>query len=140
MGLKMIRHMLRDSTIQNKDTVQHYLQSCTRKLGLRSTKFKWPNIKELHERPTSLEEAILIGLAVHRRNASSQLSTTQIAHKLNQVFAGSMVKTNKNNVSRYFNFKPHPFYKVNNEDGVLKYSLSATGLSRAFGLVNSRRP
>ncbi len=138
MGLETIRHLLRDSTVRNEDTIQHYLQSCTQKLGLRPTKFRWPSIEELHERPTSLEEAILIGLAVHGRKASSELSTTQIAHRLNAVFAGSVIETNKNNVSRYFNFKPHPFYKATKEDGVLKYSLSATGLSRALRLVSSR--
>jgi hypothetical protein len=100
--------------------------------------FIWPTIPELHERPTSLEEATLIGLAVHSRKSQLTLSTTQIARASNDVFAGLIIETNKNNVSRYFNFRPHPFYKVTKEGDVLKYGLSATGLSRALRLVSSR--
>jgi len=139
MGLESIRRMLRDSTVRNEHTIEHYLQSCAQRLGLSPAKFRWPSLIELHERPTSLEEAILIGLAVHTPDKLSELSTTEIAHRLNKVFAGSSINTNKNNVSRYFNFKPHPFYKVSKADEVLKYSLSATGLSRALHLLKSRQ-
>jgi dephospho-CoA kinase len=138
MGLKAINHLLRDNVVVNESSIQNFLNLATQKLRLTPVSFEWPKIKDLHERPTSLEEAILIGLAVHGRNSTSCLSTTQIARKLNTVFTGSIIETNKNNVSRYFNFKPHPFYKIVPVNGVLKYCLSSTGLSRAFRLINSR--
>ena len=138
MGLKIIRQQLHDSTVRNEATIPLYLTSCVQKLSLTPAKFKWPTIQELHERPTSLEEAILIGLAVHGQKSGKELSTTQIARELNDVFADSDIETNKNNVSRYFNFKPHPFYIAVKINGVLKYSLSATGLSRALRLVRTR--
>jgi dephospho-CoA kinase len=137
MGLGQIRLLLRKTTVVNELTIQEYLDGCARKLGVRAKEFRWPSVQELYERPTSLEEAILIGLAVTSRKSQLELSTTQIAHKLNEVFTGVIFATNKNNVSRYFNFKPHPFYNVTRDDDVLKYSLSATGRSRALGLVSS---
>jgi dephospho-CoA kinase len=138
MGLDTIRHLLRGSMVRNEHTIPDYLNRCLNQLNLTPTKFRWPTVQELRERPTSLEEAILIGLAVRNRKSDAELSTTQIAHELNKVFSDADFETNKNNVSRYFNFRPHPFYRAVKVKGVLKYSLSPTGLSRALRLVSSR--
>jgi adenylate kinase family enzyme/inosine/xanthosine triphosphate pyrophosphatase family protein len=137
MGLKAIRKLLRDSTIVNEGTIQGYVRTVTDKFDCKPIKFVWPKNMELHERPTSLEDAILISLARQSQVKTGGLTTTQIAHHLNKVFEKSSIETSKNNVSRYFNFRPHPFYKVTNEGGVLKYSLSATGMSRALRLIDS---
>lgn len=140
MGLDKVRRLLRDGTVRNELTIDCYLDFCVRKLGVTPTEFTWPTIKELHERPTSLENAVLIVLALHGLESTQELSTTQIAHEMNRVFAGATIETSKNNISRYFNFRPHAFYKITKVEGVLNYALSATGLSRALRLVAPRRP
>lgn len=137
MGLSRIRKDLKDRFISNEGTIESYLTLCAQKLNAIQCKLRWPKPADLHERPVSLEEAILLGLAIVERQGKKKLSTTEIAHQLNRLFSDSDLETNKNNVSRYFNFKPSAFYKVETDKGVLKYGLSATGRSRAFRLVTS---
>lgn len=136
MGLGEIGKLLRKSTFRNETTKQSYLKECTNFLGLKPRQFRWFDTEGIQQRPKSLEEAILVALASHGRESKMGLSTTEIAHKLNAMFVGS--ETSKNNVSRYFNFKPHPFYKSSGAKGVLKFVLSATGWSRAMRVVNAR--
>jgi dephospho-CoA kinase/inosine/xanthosine triphosphate pyrophosphatase family protein len=138
MGLGEVRKMLAGSTISNERTLPNFFNVVAGRFGLELAPFSWPTSRELDERPTSLEESILITLAVVNKRLPKQLSTTQIAKQLNKLFARAAFETSKNNVSRYFNFRPHPFYKVTTENGVVKYVLSATGLSRAKRLIATR--
>jgi dephospho-CoA kinase/inosine/xanthosine triphosphate pyrophosphatase family protein len=135
MGLRDIRRRLREGIVTNEGTIQHYVTSCVQKLNAPTCKVSLSKVTDLHERPNSLEETILVGLAVLERRGTKVLSTTEIARQLNRLFGDSEFETNKNNVSRYFNFKASAFYRPEIFNGVVKYSLSATGQSRAIRLA-----
>src|SRR5205823_4427496 len=122
---------------KNEASRRGYLSQYVKKLGIKPEPSCWAGWAEIRERPASLEETILIGLAKLRKRGNKGLSTTEIAHELNTVFGESDFRTNKNNVSRYFNFQMHPFYRIVLVGGTLRYSLSATGLSRAQRIMAS---
>ena len=84
------------------------------------------------ERPKDLEDAIL--LALLREN--QYLTTTEIAHKINDCFPNS-IKTNKNNVSRYFNQRFHPYFEIHSQNNKIKYRLCHTGRSKAMLLIKN---
>jgi adenylate kinase family enzyme len=138
MGLEEIERKLKSKVIPNNaDFADYYKAFLSRyPLANRVTDMSLPPAPE--ERPPELEEAILIALL----NENCYLTTTEIAHHVNSRFPNSKVQTNKNNVSRYFNQKFHPYYETNKADNKLKYHLSPTGRSRAIfvlkRLYNSR--
>lgn len=82
----------------------------------------------------SLEDEIILSL--FRVRASEKFfTTTKIAHLVNSVFANNESPKNKNNVSRYFNFKFYPYYEVSVKENKTMYRLSQTGIGRAYYLL-----
>ena len=77
--------------------------------------------------PATLEEFILAALY---SNNSDYLTTAEIANLINKTFKG--INKNKNNVSRYFNQRFHPYYEIKKVDKVNKYRLSQTGRTHAL--------
>jgi inosine/xanthosine triphosphate pyrophosphatase family protein/dephospho-CoA kinase len=130
MGLKKIKAKLRSKVIFNNSDFKSYFRCFLEKypkIPLLKNKIS-PTIPK--ERPTELEEAILMALL----NEDQYLTTTEIAHFINRCFPNSKIKTNKNNVSRYFNQQFHPYYETNVKNNKIKYRLSPTGRSRALFL------
>jgi len=131
MGLKEIKTKLKSKTIFNNSDFKDYFQNFLE---------KYPQVSQCKEkistiapkdRPTELEDAILITLI----DETQYLTTTQIARRLNSCFPYSKVKTNKNNVSRYFNHRFHPYYEIKKENKKIKYHISPTGRSKAMFLL-----
>lgn len=133
MGLNKIKTKLRPEVVFNNSDFENYFQSFLEnypQIPLPKNKIS-PIVPE--ERPTELEEAILITL-LNEYQKVQYLTTTEIAHRINSCFPNSRIKTNKNNVSRYFNQKFHPYYEINVKNNKTKYRLSPTGRSRALFL------
>ncbi|HEY1174388.1 MAG TPA: non-canonical purine NTP pyrophosphatase [Verrucomicrobiae bacterium] len=137
MGLDKIRKDAKLKTIENVNTIRDFIKKCEREFDIGTFQPVTLIEQPPEERPTSLEEAILIGMLLATRQGKNDLSTTQIAHFLNELFK-SHSQTSKNNVSRYFNFKYSPYYKLSKIDGVNRYELSATGYSKAIGLLRTK--
>lgn len=88
--------------------------------------------------PRNLEDAILLTLANDfKSNDQISYTTTELSHKINQTFNNLLKEKHKDNVSRYFNQRFYPFYKIKRIDDKNKYRLSPTGYSKAIWLINS---
>lgn len=131
MGLGDVKKRLRSNFIANNSSFESYFDSVLD---------KYPSIPLAtsksaclpKERPVLLDEAIMISLL----NEEKYLTTTEIAHHINRCFAESEMRTNKNNISRYFNQKYHPYYETCVDRNKRKYRLSPTGRSRARFLLD----
>lgn len=134
MGLKIIKRQLRAKSISNNQDMNTYVRAFLSKYKL-MTIDKDVLIKELKNRPAKLEDAILITLSNDKNIIDKYLTTTEIAHLINNFFVKSSFQTSKNNVSRYFNQYFYPFYEIKVENGKNKYRLSQTGLSKALLLL-----
>lgn len=132
MGLKKIEAKLKSKVIFNNSDFESYFQSFLEKYPLVSLSKNKISPTIPKERPTELEEAILIALL----NEDQYLTTTKIAHRINSCFPNSK-KTNKNNVSRYFNQRFHPYYEINGKNNKIKYHLSHTGRSKTLFLLKN---
>ncbi len=131
MGLKKIKAKLKSKVIFNNSDFQTYFRCFLEKypqVSRPQDKIS-PNVPK--DRPKDLEDAILIALL----NETQYLTTTEIAHRINSCFPYSKIRTNKNNVSRYFNQRFHPYYEINTKNNKIKYHLSPTGRSRALFLL-----
>lgn len=134
MGLREITEKLRKKIILNNSDFESYFQSFLKNYP------KVPSLKNRYfpivpeERPKELGDAILIALL----KEDQYLTTTEIAHRINSCFPNGKMKTSKNNVSRYFNHKFHPYYEINKKNNKTKYFLSPTGRSRALFLLRGR--
>lgn len=138
MGLSLIRDKCADLTLRNERTKREFMSRAAKLLEVAKYRHWEPEPVEVPKvRPTSLEEAILIMMA--SRSDASAVSTTEIARLLNETFPGGGASTNKNNVSRYFNFRYSAYYSLESSEGVSKFTLSATGRSRAMQLLGRVR-
>ncbi len=133
MGLKKIKTKLRSEVIFNNSDFESYFQSFLEKYPQNPLPKNKISPTVTKERPTELEEAILITL-FNEEQKDQYLTTTEIAHHINSCFPNSKIKTNKNNVSRYFNQKFHPYFEINVKNNKIKYRISPTGQSRALFL------
>jgi len=94
------------------------------------------NKKGLKALKTSLEEAILITLAIEYQNDESKtFTTTEISHMINRYF--KTFERSKNNVSRYFNQSYHVYYEVKYENRKNRYKLSPIGYSEAIMIIRN---
>jgi inosine/xanthosine triphosphate pyrophosphatase family protein/adenylate kinase family enzyme len=132
MGLKKIKTKLKPEVVFNNSDFESYFRSFLGRypqIPLPQNKISPTTPKE---RPTELEEAILITLL----NEDQYFTTTEIAHRINDCFPNNK-KTNKNNVSRYFNQRFHPYYEIDKKNNKIKYHLSHTGRSKALFLLKN---
>jgi inosine/xanthosine triphosphate pyrophosphatase family protein/adenylate kinase family enzyme len=132
MGLKKIKTKLKSGIIFNNSDFESYFKSFLMKYPqiLQPENKFLPKIPK--ERPKDLEDAILIALL----KENQYLTTTEIAHKIDDCFPNS-IKTSKNNVSRYFNQRFHPYFEIKNQNNKIKYRLCHTGRSKAMLLLKN---
>ena len=130
MGLETIHSEIGSHVIVNESSLTHFFSECVRLFD--AVLNSEDEVPAFEKRPSSLEETVLIGLLLREADGNPLYSTTELAHELNQMFPESKIKTNKNNVSRFFNQRVSAYFKFEEFNGVLKYRLSATGRSRAL--------
>jgi len=78
--------------------------------------------------PKHLEDAILLAMGTDQEHF---YTTAEIAKLINEALG---ITKSKNNVSRYFNQRFHPFFEIRNIDGVNRHRLSQTGMMQALWL------
>jgi hypothetical protein len=85
----------------------------------------------------SLEGRILLFFLINEliTGKTNSYTTTEISNGINRVFTENKFQTEKDNVSRYFNFKSHPYFRAHSNRSAIKFSLSATGRSSALHLA-----
>jgi len=139
MGLTHIRSEIPiTNVIKNESSFQSYFNLFETRFEetLQFLQDKWKNqIESLKQTPAKLEHAILIAMAKER---DTFLTTTEIAHLINNEFKFEKRK-GKDNVSRYFNYKYHPFFEIHFFGEKVKYRLSQTGFSLASLLTKKYR-
>lgn len=137
IGVEKITELENISTIKNVGTFSEYFKLFQNKYLSESEMnssldlFDTQNII-----PKSLEDAILITLAVdYKLGGEKYYTTTEIARKINDTFKSLIKEKHKDNVSRYFNQKIYPYYEVRIIKDKLKYKLSPTGYSKTIFLL-----
>ena len=132
MGLSHIKNDENVDIVTNDDSLNTYVAKIINKYRIHKTIRR--DIATIDQRPRSLQDTILISMLLHE-NKLEYLTTTTIARLINSTFIDSILKTNKNNVSRYFNQNYHPFYEIRYCDKVHTYRLSETGISHALYIL-----
>lgn len=139
MGLNEIENECQ--VIKNDSSYKSYYSIFDDILAQKNTSKQTINLENISNlRPMRLEDAILISL-FEKNLANEKITyhtTTEISHIINKLFYSDEKKSMKakDNVSRYFNQKVHPYFEVKNEDDKLRYTLSPTGESNALLKIN----
>lgn len=81
-----------------------------------------------------LEDLIILSIYKEIQECVSYFTTTEISHLIQKHF-GNKVKKHKDNISRYFNQRFYPYYEVKNIEGKNKFTLTPTGISKAYFLI-----
>jgi dephospho-CoA kinase len=139
MGLQEIRKRWNSNVIFNNTDINMYIRRFCDKYGLTNKETKGQALTHTRYRPDRLEDAVLIMLFCNKEIINEYLTTTQIAHHINQYFDETNFSTSKNNVSRYFNQKFHAYYEIRFDKDKVQYRLSQTGISKALLLLKSSR-
>ena len=143
MGLEDIKELDKTIQITNESSLANYFREFEKEQISNQTVTSNYLSTSFPDKPTvtSLEEAILVTLlSLESKGVTERFTTTEIASLINQelgkrYYGGREIKTDKNNVSRYFNQKNYPYYDLIIENGVKKYKLSTTGISHAHFLL-----
>jgi inosine/xanthosine triphosphate pyrophosphatase family protein/adenylate kinase family enzyme len=132
MGLPLIKKEIPlDNIVINDKTLSEYYKSFEQQFSEtlqfypKKTNQKTISPLSFYEAPYKLEHAILIAMS---DKTDDYLTTTQIAHLVNSKFVYP-TKKGKDNISRYFNYRYHPYYEIKIEQDKIKYKLSQTGYS-----------
>lgn len=138
MGLGKIRKQIQDENIIiNESTINEYYKNFETKyietLQFLNQNLSSDTVTSLLRTPSKLEHSILISMS---KNRYEYLTTTQIAYLINQTFSYK-IKKGKDNVSRYFNYKYHPYFEIKIDNKKVKYRLSQTGYSLSQLLLHS---
>ena len=136
MGLGSIENQY-EFTVENKADIESFHQEFKLNFKLESDPLDQEHVKNINRFEHSLEGRILLFFLIDelRFNRKEKYTTTEISHRTQQMFTANKVETFKDNVSRYFNFRSHPYFRAHPSDSVVKFSLSATGRSRAILLA-----
>lgn len=135
MGLAEINKNLSKKTIFNNKDINSYIDAFLTTYNLETSKKSISEMRIFQNRPTKLENAILITLISNKNTIEKYFTTTEIAHLINTFFEKASFQTSKNNVSRYFNQHYYPYYEILANEGKIKYRLSQTGISKALKLL-----
>jgi len=134
MGLRKIIEQLHLDNIVNNKSIDFYLNEFISKYKVTPLKRNKCKLEDLKKIPEKLEVAILLTLINSQDKVDNYLTTTQITYLVNNFFN---CDKSKNNISRYFNQRFHPYYEIQKNNGKLKYRLSNTGRGRAKILLFS---
>lgn len=135
MGLYDIKSIPRAELLKNKETKKEFYSACTRRLFSGDQEFHASGGRALFRGAQMLERAIILALGGQKGRVG--YTTAAIARLINE--SGSRgFKTEKDNVSRFFNQKFSPFFTMNVVNDRAKYSLSQTGRSLYFSIVGSK--
>lgn len=132
MGLSYLRKEFKDNLIENNETFDSYYMNFENRFGNVLKTFNESAIKQ-NSKILRLEDVIIIALA-QQFDIGEHFTTYEITNLINKSFP--LMKKNKNNVSRYFNYKYHPYFDIAVKNGKKCYKLSQTGYSRANRLKN----
>ncbi|MGD1046598.1 MAG: non-canonical purine NTP pyrophosphatase [Bacteroidota bacterium] len=131
MGLSILRKEFADSIIENNGTFELYYKSFENKHETQLAEVKKNYLQKNIESKnvaSKLEDVIILTLSEYFNN-NEWFTTTQIAALVSKKYP--RYPKNKNNVSRYFNFKYYPYYDVVLHEDKNKYRLSQTGYHRS---------
>jgi len=130
MGLDKIKDQATVNIIKNIYSLEDFYTIIQARIGLQESPHK-NNDYGTGERPASLEATILVALLLDESAPENGYTTTEIARVINKQFSNSSLKTNKNNVSRYFNMRFYPYFRLLIGTPT-RYLLSQTGRTRAM--------
>jgi inosine/xanthosine triphosphate pyrophosphatase family protein/adenylate kinase family enzyme len=130
MGLKGIERFLSNDIIKNEKTKNEYYEKFIQKCELSWEDLKSTNLKQDLVKSYMLEHQIILSLADYFYSEKF-FTTTEIAKLISVKYN---IPKNKNNVSRYFNFKFYPYYEIKFLEEKKKYKLSHTGFSHSIYL------
>lgn len=124
-------------TIENNADVCSFYREFETNFNLETRLFDPEQAKRINFFQQSLEGRILLFFLIDELKSGEQkkYTTTEISHEIQQVFTENKIGTFKDNVSRYFNFQTHPYFRAHPSDKAVKFSLSATGRSQAILLA-----
>ena len=136
MGLGAIEDQYATLVANNAD-IESFCNGFDATFELRPSPIDWKQIKQIRYFEQSLEGRILLFFLINelKTNDRKKYTTTEISHGINQIFTANKFETEKDNVSRYFNFQNQPYFRVHPGAGAVKFSLSSTGRSRAVLLA-----
>jgi len=136
MGLRAIADKY-TSIIENNTSIESFCRKFETSFELENQPFDPEQAKRINYFQQSLEGRILLFFLIDelKSNERNEYTTTEISHGINRFFTANKFDTEKDNVSRYFNFKSHPYFRAHPIENVVKFSLSATGRSRAIHLA-----
>jgi len=130
LGLSDIRSKVKQDTM-NEDTKENFYENFNKIYAIQpSVPINLNNKKFEKFDELSLEKAIIIALFLYE---DEFLTTTDIAKVIDAEVLNHTYANRKNNVSRYFNFKYHPYYdiKIDKNKNVKVYRINFTGKSMA---------
>ncbi|VGO12254.1 hypothetical protein PDESU_00805 [Pontiella desulfatans] len=123
--------------VENNGRFEAFYRQFETVFSLRLTPLDLEKAKFITKYEHNLEGRILLFFLIDELVADEReaYSTTEISKGINRVFTENRFQTEKDNVSRYFNFRSHPYYRAFPDNGVVRFALSATGRSLATKLA-----
>lgn len=143
MGLLDIKKSNSFETIENESTISRYFSEVESRYfsNIKTKSFDGTKIHRILEGSNlSLEESILIALFIESDNEMFY-TTSEIAKLINTTLPKYRkhqqheIKTDKNNVSRYFNQRLYPYYETSVSERITRFRLSITGASHTTLLL-----
>jgi cytidylate kinase/inosine/xanthosine triphosphate pyrophosphatase family protein len=124
MGLDGIASLNGLVQLKNEGSIQSLQDNLIEACGLKDP-FRIEERPPHYPLDAKLEQRILSALSTD----DAFLTTTEIAHRIERLYGDR--RTNKNNVSRYFNQRLKAYFRIKDAGGKRKYRLSQTGQSKA---------
>lgn len=136
MGLAAIEQ-LSSFFVNNDSSLDLFYRDFSDTFNLEEFPFDSEKARLINRFERTLEGRILLFFLIDELTSSRQKSytTTEISNGINRVFTENKFQTEKDNVSRYFNFKSHPYFRAHPDSSAVKFSISATGRSQAVLLA-----
>lgn len=139
MGLAAIEQ-ISSFSVSNNDSLDTFYRNFTDTFCLEEFPFDPEKACVINRFERTLEGRILLFFLIDELSSGAKKSytTTEISNGINRVFTANRFQTEKDNVSRYFNFKSHPYFRANSDNNTVRFSLSATGRSQAIFLAKQK--
>lgn len=126
MGLSQMHENYKDDLLLNEKSFDEFYNEFERKYtNLLPEKKTIITNDKINTLKLKLEEAIL--LAMYFDKNDKYHTTTELSSLVKEMLN---IDKNKNNISRYFNQKFHPYYDIDSTSSI-KYKLNSTGKSQA---------
>lgn len=131
MGLSDMYDKYKNNLLWNEKTFEdfynEFIDKYSNLLPMKTTIIKKNKKDKLK---LKLEEAIL--LAMYFDEEKKNYTTTELSMLIKNILD---INKNKNNISRYFNHKFHPYYEIEVSTSI-RYRLNSTGMSQARFILN----